>query len=445
MGKNRIAVVPVYLLIVIVVSLLSGCAIPGQTRITKATLPPSLASVAVKKGGIADDQPLPAGLTKCADATEFASAATMADGGDNFHDLPLPVGAVGARGADTSQTYRFAEMRICVDGSADATLRYFSTQMPGAGWKPTAFYPYGGSPATTCGDPYCWRKAVNGDARYVSLESLSSSGTVTALRVRLAVAPHPTASLAVRSNVGSTYSGYGTLTVSASCRDGEQMLGGGYLINSVDHTYRARASYPSGSASWTVTVHATGSTPFTLQTFVGCLAANYSLFTKVVTAKGDVPANQPLPLAMMCPDGSVAIGGGYDAGADDAIVSTSAPLSGLKGWNVVVGGGGAVAHASAYAMCATHSVKPGPDTVVVSVTMHPNEDVPAGLACAKGSWLTMGGPSMDDLSGAGHGAFSLDAPTVDYSTWYVQGRNIDTSGAHSATFWAACVIPDPFL
>ena len=178
-------------------------------------------------------------------------------------------------------------MRVCANGAtADSLLRAFLADLPAKGWQASKTYPYNEDSASACGDPYCWRKAAAGDVRYVSLESMSVATGAVAFTLRFASAPQPSASLVIHSSITrTTYTPFGLLSASASCSAGEQMVSGGYNITSADHGYSPYANFPSSPNTWTATVKAASAASYNLQTYVGCLRANYPLAMKIVTAR----------------------------------------------------------------------------------------------------------------------------------------------------------------
>jgi len=254
-------------------------------------------------------------------------------------------------------------------------------------------------------------------------------------------APAPSAGLVVRSASGAARAG-AALTVSASCQGGEQMLGGGYNIGSSNHGYSAASSYPSSPTTWTVSAVAAGPDSLELQTYVGCLNANYSLGIQIVPVTFAVAAGSaPQPASAACTDGVVTGGGAHITGSG-AVLAESAPAAGLKGWNVVATAGSGGTKGTAYALCAVHNLNAAPSTSR-TFSIPSNSDKSADLACAANQWLTSGGFSNVDPSADGKNVFELNGPTADYSRWFLQGHNLDSASAHGVTIWAVCVLPNP--
>jgi hypothetical protein len=435
--------VPLALLLVLLLSACSSLATSKATPLPSAT--PTPAAVAANKGGFTDSPPIPADAANCAATSEFRAAAAATNGGLGFADLPYPDHSVAYQAGSGANVYGFLKMRICANGATpDSVLRGFLTALPAGGWLASKTYPYNEDAASACGDPYCWRKAAASDVRYVSVESMSAATGAVAFTLRFATAPQPSASLAIRSDARTTYAAYGTLSVSASCHAGEQMVSGGYYITSADHGYSPYANYPSGPNAWTATVKAVGPSSFTLQTYVGCLKANYPLATKIVTADVDVAKGSSQTATATCPAGSVVTGGGFTLSAPVGVASATAPVSGLGGWKVVATAGDAL-KATSYAMCATRNLAVAPESTL-QFNIFSQNDSEQSIACkSAGQWLLGGGYSNNDETANGKIAYELNAATADYSRWFIQGRNVDPASPHRVTLWGVCVTPAPYF
>jgi hypothetical protein len=428
--------------------LLSACSSSASSK--QAPLPsatPTPAAVAANKGGFADSPPIPANAANCAATSEFRSAAAASSGGLGFADVPYPAQSVAYQAGSTTNLYGFLKMRVCTNGAtADSVLRALLSDLPAKGWQASKTYPYNEDSTSACGDPYCWRKAAAGDVRYVSLESMSAATGAVAFTLRFAAAPQPSASLAIHSDARTTYAAFGTLSVSASCRAGEQMVSGGYYVISADHSYSPYANYPSAPNTWTVSVKAAGSASYTLQTFVGCLKANYPLATKIVTASVDVAKGASQTATASCPAGGIVTGGGFSFSAPVGLASTTAPVPGLGGWTVGATGSGDALKATTYALCATRNLAAAPESKLQFNIFNQNDSGQQSVACKSGDqWLLGGGYSVNDDSANGKIAYELNAATADYSRWFVQGRNVDPASPHSVTLWGVCVTPAPYF
>jgi hypothetical protein len=428
--------------------LLSACSPSASSKPTALpTATPTPAAVAANKGGFADSPPIPASAANCAATSEFRSSAAASGGGLGFADVPYPAQSVAYQSGSVANLYSFLKMRVCSNGAtADSVLRGFLSDLPAKGWQPSKTYPYNEDSASACGDPYCWRKAAAGDVRYVSIESMSAATGAVAFTLRFAAAPQPSASLAIRSDTRTTYAAFGTLSVSASCRAGEQMVSGGYYIISADHGYSPYANYPSAPDTWTVTVKAAGSASYSLQTYVGCLKANYSLATKIVAAEVDVAKGASQSATASCPAGGVVTGGGFSFSAPVGVASTTAPVPGLSGWAVVATGSADALKATSYALCATRNLAVAPEAKLQFNIFNQNDSGQQSIGCKSGDqWLLGGGYSVNDDSANGKIAWELSAATADYTRWFVQGRNVDPASPHGVTLWGVCVTPAPYF
>jgi hypothetical protein len=428
--------------------LLSACSSSAASKPTPLpTATPTPAAVAANKGGFADSPPIPANAANCAATSEFRSAAAASGGGLGFADVPYPAQSVAYQAGSTANLYGFAKMRVCSNGAtADSVLRALLSDLPAKGWQASKTYPYNEDSASACGDPYCWRKAAAGDVRYVSIESMSAATGAVAFTLRFAAAPQPSASLTIRSDTRTTYAAFGALSVSASCRAGEQMVSGGYYIISADHGYSPYANYPSGPNTWTVTVKAVGSASYTLQTYAGCLRANYPLAVKIVTASADVAKGASQAATANCPAGGVVTGGGFSLSAPVGVASTTAPVAGLGGWTVMATGSGDALKATTYALCATRNLAVAPESKLQFNIFNQNDSGQQSIGCkSSDQWLLGGGYSVNDDSANGKIAWELNAATADYTRWFVQGRNVDPASPHGVTLWGVCVTPAPYF
>jgi hypothetical protein len=428
--------------------LFSACGSLVATRPTPLpSATPTPAAVAANKGGFTDAPAIPADAASCAAVGEFHSASAATSGGLGFADIPYPAQSIAYQAGSSGSLYSFVKMRVCANSAtADAVLRSFASTLPDKGWQPSKTYPYQEDSASACGDPYCWRKAVAGDVRYVSIESMSASAGAVAFTLRFASAPQPMASLAIRSDARTTYATYGTLSVSASCNSGEQMVGGGYNISSANHAYSPYANVPASASTWTTVVKATGVASYTLQTYVYCLKANYPLAIKIVTTDADVDKGASQTVNATCPAGSVVTGGGYLFSVQSGVASTSAPVSGLGGWTLVATGTSDALKARVFALCATRNLAVAPDATLQFNIFSQNDSGQQSIACkSSDQWLLGGGYSVNDASANGKIVYELDAAQNDFSSWFVQGRNVDPASPHRVTLWGVCVLPAPYF
>lgn len=199
-------------------------------------------------------------------------------------------------------------------------------------------------------------------------------------------------SASVRVQVGQPTS------VSASCKSGEQMIGGGFSVSDVfEYAAYIEASYPSGASTWTVTGAAPASY-FDLEAEVYCVSAPVSLGTQIVQGAGGHIA---------CSNGTQLLNGGFQ-GAQP--VASSYPLE--NGWS-------SASSDQVYALCAGQHVTAGP--VVTSVfQIHSSEtsyqpgggstNCPAGQFAAGGGFASQGALILSSaLSGPHFASWSVVA------------------------------------
>jgi hypothetical protein len=99
------------------------------------------------------------------------------------------------------------------------------------------------------------------------------------------------------ANARSPVGGDHQLTISASCRSGEQMLAGGYAVVDVfESDYSLLSAYPSAAETWTVS--ADSGANYELQSLAYCLASAPSLGIQRLQASA-------------CPQGTVHLSSGF--------------------------------------------------------------------------------------------------------------------------------------
>lgn len=212
-------------------------------------------------------------------------------------------------------------------------------------------------------------------------------------------------SASVRVQVGQPTS------VSASCKSGEQMIGGGFAASDLfEYAAYIEASYPSSASTWTVTGAAPASY-FDLAAQVYCVSAPVSLGMQIVWgASGGRVA---------CPRGTRLLSGGFQ-GAQP--VASSYPLE--NGWS-------SASSDQVYALCAGQHVTTGP--VVTSVfQIHSSETSyqPGGrnAHCPTGQFAAGGG---FDSQGALILSSALSGP-------HFAGWSVVAGGDADVTVYALC-------
>lgn len=400
----------------------------GSTPTTSAT---PAASTTAGGGSFAD----------CAHATGFSSAGTAA-AGSSFSDVSFPANSVSVVSSTSTDTYQFTIIKACTDGStASSVSSFFATNLSSSGWTNVSHYPYHGDPTSACGDPNCWRKSGS-PVRYVSLESLSTAGSVALYSLRLAIAPSsPTAQMVTHYTTVSGSSG--TLTATAKCAAGEQMVSGGYYIDNTNMINTVFSNYPSASNAWTAsqTLYVTVSTK--LLVYVVCMKANFLLHTQIVHNAATVAVGSTVPVTVGCPSGTKVTGGGFKV-TPNGYTFLVGSTPGSLGWGMATrlgAGAGSSITETVYALCA-HNVS-SPTILSSGFTVPSSNHNAVDVTCGSGMLRTGGGFSNSDPSGdANNFAFSSAPAKVD-NMWVVNVYNRDSTGSHGAVAWAVCDTPNP--
>jgi len=173
------------------------------------------------------------------------------------------------------------------------------------------------------------------------------------------------------------------LTASASCRPGEQMLGGGFAATDVfEFDAYILASYPSGAATWTVS--ASSHSHFSLTTTVYCLQAGFSAGIQQVRGGTATPGEAA------CPSGSVLVGGGFRSSEP---VGSSMPRDAT--WQASTSG----SDVQVYAMCAASHVRlasQAPQPISLHATTNGYQPESFSTTCSAGQ-IAVGGFSAGGL------------------------------------------------
>lgn len=112
----------------------------------------------------------------------------------NTDGIPVPEGAsvvekgfAAADGMGQGQSIDYEKIGACAKASAPGDVQaFYAAQMPAAGWKQSALFPYQGILGAACGDPYCWTKAQPPHIFDVSLESVQVTSNGTAFTLDIA-------------------------------------------------------------------------------------------------------------------------------------------------------------------------------------------------------------------------------------------------------------------
>ncbi len=204
------------------------------------------------------------------------------------------------------------------------------------------------------------------------------------------------------------------LTISASCRPGEQMLGGGFAATDVfEYDAYILASYPSGAATWTVS--ASSHSHFSLTVTVYCLQAGFSAGIQQVRGGTASPGEAT------CASGSVLVGGGFRSSEP---VDSSMPRDAT--WQAGVSG----SDAQVYAMCAaTHVRLTGrvPQPIDLHATTNGYQPESFSTTCPVGQ-IAVGGFSAGGL------VLASEAEPPDFSAW-----SLEAGGSGPGDLVAACL------
>lgn len=395
--------------------------------------------------------PPPSGLANCSQAPGFGSAGSASAGG-NFPDVSFPGGSVSAMGGAFSDGhYSFQIVNVCSNGAGASGVRaFYATALTTGGWSNSSTYPYAGDATRACGDPYCWRNpnGPTGTPRYVSLESVNTSGSVAIYSLRLAIAPAVSYSTVVRYNSGSVGQG-SAVSVNASCVSTEQMLGGGYYVADTNQIYTASSNYPSAQNTWTATVYNNTSQAMTLWSYVICLQATFPAAVQIVHSSQSLSAGAPdTAVSVTCPGGIGSSGGGYQittpspSGLSNVFVDGSQPT--VAGWQANAWPRYSNATVTTYALCPTRNLTGG-NIYQQTFTVSPHSTNQTSLACSSGQVLTSGGYASSDASGNANNFFYLTGPSKTGNTWFAEVYNRDSGSSHNAVDFVRCMSLNVFV
>lgn len=390
--------------------------------------------------------PPPSGLASCSQAPSFGSAGA-ASAGPNFPDVPFPGSSVSTNGsAFSGGYYAFQIVNVCSNGAAAGDVRsFYASHLTTGGWNQSSTYPYAGDVTRACGDPYCWRAATGptGTPRYVSLESVTTSGSVAIYSLRLAVAPHPTYDTVVRYNSVSHIAQGSAGSTSASCVSGEQMLGGGYYVEDTNEIYTADASYPSAQNTWTATIFNNSTATMNLWAYAICLQANFAASVQIVHTSQSLTAGAAdTAVSVTCPGGIASSGGGYQAATPSPSGLANVFVDGSQGypggWRANIWPRFTNVTFTTYALCPTLNLTGG-NINQQAITVPASGSNQTSLGCASGQVLTGGGFASADASGNGANFFYLSGPASNGGKWFVEVYNRDSASSHNALDYVTCM------
>jgi hypothetical protein len=207
------------------------------------------------------------------------------------------------------------------------------------------------------------------------------------------------------------------ISVSTSCRSGEQLLGGGFGTSDLfEYAAYIDASYPSNARTWTVTASAPASY-FELEADVYCVRATSAVGLHIALASG-------VPMATAaCPRDMVLLGGGFQSSEP---IGVSRPHG--NGWLAETWD----ASIHVYAVCATGHVQRGQlASAAFNAHSSSNGYVPSGgeVACPTGQIAVGGGFAGGDL------IIGSQTRGASFAGW-----SVTAGGDADVTVFADCVV-----
>jgi len=388
----------------------------------------------------------------CAQAPGFSGAppAGVGSAGQNFTDVGFPTNSVSVASAAFTDVYAFQLINVCTNSAtANSVHSFYASSMPGAGWSQSATYPYKGSVSSSCGDPYCWRKQVGGDIRYVSLENVKAAGSVVVYNLRVAVAPTPSFAVVQRYNAANVPQGQ-TIYVTATCHSGEQLLGGGYFITDSNQIYEPGESYPSSSNAWTAAIYNNTSESMSLTTYAECAQANFPLGIQMVRKSLSLSAGGMAPDVAYCPTGTAAVGGGSqttDPGGKLGFTVTNTPGVDFSkdAWTVNIKAQFGALTETAWVVCASNNALTSRIVYGGTSAVAASSSGQQTTGCNTSEWATDGGFVDADFGDSGNLFYYYDAPTTSQNVWIIDAFNRDSGSAHNIATNVFCVYPQPLF
>jgi hypothetical protein len=228
----------------------------------------------------------------------------------------------------------------------------------------------------------------------------------------------------------------GLITATASCPDGQALLGGGYALSGSVNVQRAAVldNYPASVNSWTVTVsNADDSGPLTLTVYADCLLIRLAVTTQIVVTTPAAPNDGSLhTFVTHCPVGTTVTGGGSrDWGFNESPTR--------DGWQAtyIPGSENPPPTATVFALCASGALQPG---LIASTSraVAVGDNATLSIACPADELLVGGGYYYDGLPSDAY----VDEPSSDFASWRVALADLDAQGQGSAgtlTSSAVCV------
>lgn len=165
----------------------------------------------------------------------------------------------------------------------------------------------------------------------------------------------PTRQMVLRHNTTAvTVAADSRKTLHASCKAGEQMVGGGHWVNDLALFAQVEESYPSGLNEWTVTIfNQHGTQPIQMMAFADCLQTSVSLSMLIQSSSLTVPNGGGGSATALCPAGYAITGGGHQITlGSQGFVYFSDIQEHPAGWIVVMNAPAETTVLKVYALCA---------------------------------------------------------------------------------------------
>jgi hypothetical protein len=285
----------------------------------------------------------------------------------------------------------------------------------------------------------------------------TATATGTTTSATATVLATPTASVVMHTNSQALTGSVSEIAVNASCTSGEQLLSGGYSVESAQGALpiMAEASYPSDINTWTAALsfYSNRTAQATLSVYTYCLKAGFPIGVHIEQSpRPDVFSGDGIPLTsgVTCPQGSALTGGGFQVhwtsgGAPPqpaAYVLASQPKS--NGWSVTTESQSNRWGQLVFAVCATQNLTVS-DPATHSFIAPPSASSEDSVNCPSSfQFMTGGGYDVFSHGSFGTDLFYSDHATPDTTHWNIKVYVADT-GQHLGDSWAVCVgLPQHF-
>jgi hypothetical protein len=216
-------------------------------------------------------------------------------------------------------------------------------------------------------------------------------------------------------------------SLAADCPKGTVVTGGGFSVS--DASVQVYESYMAGNG-WFVNAINSGGDSQNLTVTAVCLSLSSVTATQLQANFAFVDAS---PIALECPGGSVATGGGYSfRSAERTRFFITANFQSLNGWQLMA----QILDAKPlpigeFAVC-LYGVSATEDPVSASTTIAPGEDGFVAAECPAGDVLTGGGWGAT-------GGLAVSEASVFGKTWRVRARNAGSTKSEELQSRPVCL------